>query len=129
MRDDNNTIYGSRSNAKTVEIIAKIIFAVCGCIAILAVVFISAYMVINGTPALFEVGVKEILFSTVWKPSAAEPSYGILYVILTSLVGTALAILIGVPIGVMTAIFLAEVANKKMAAIVKPAVELLAGIQ
>src|SRR5690606_23714371 len=64
----------------------------------------------------------------VWKPNGAEPSYGILYIILTSLVGTFLAILIGVPIGVMTAIFLAETAPKPLAAIVKPAVELLAGI-
>ncbi|MBQ6887298.1 MAG: phosphate ABC transporter permease subunit PstC [Lachnospiraceae bacterium] len=96
--------------------------------AVLAVVSITIYMIIKGTPALFEVGMKEILFGTIWKPSAKEPSFGILYVILTSIVGTAMAIIIGVPIGILTAVFLAEVAPKKLAAIVKPAVELLAGI-
>ena len=85
-------------------------------------------MVINGTPALFKVGLLDILFGTVWSPSASEPSFGILYIILTSIIGTFLAILIGVPIGVLTAVFLAEVAPKRLAAIVKPAVELLAGI-
>ena len=92
------------------------------------VVSITLYMIISGTPAIFQVGLKEILFGTVWKPTAAEPQYGILYVILTSIVGTGLAILIGVPIGVLSAVFLAEVAPKKLAMIVKPAVELLAGI-
>ena len=85
-------------------------------------------MFLNGTPALFKVGIKDILFGTVWKPTAAEPQYGIFYVILTSIVGTAMAILIGVPIGLLTAVFLAEAAPKKVAAVVKPAVELLAGI-
>ena len=75
-----------------------------------------------------KVGVKELLFGTVWKPSAENPSFGILYVILTSIVGTAAAILLGVPIGLLTAVFLAEVASAKVAAVVKPAVELLAGI-
>lgn len=85
-------------------------------------------MVISGTPALFKVGILEILFGTLWQPAAASPSFGILYVILTSIAGTFLAILIGVPIGVMTAIFLAEVAPRKVADVVRPAVELLAGI-
>ena len=70
-------------------------------------------MIISGTPALFQVGLTDILFGSVWKPDAADPSFGILYVILTSVVGTFLAILIGVPIGVMTAVFLAEIAPKK----------------
>ena len=104
------------------------IFTACGFFAVLAVASITLYMVISGTPALFQVGILDILFGTVWQPAAAEPSFGILYVILTSIVGTFLAILIGVPIGVMTAIFLAEVAPKKLANVVRPAVELLAGI-
>jgi len=85
-------------------------------------------MIISGAPALFSVGIKEIIFGTVWKPTAEQPLFGILYVILTSIVGTIMAVLIGVPIGVLTAVFLAEVAPRKIAAIVKPAVELLAGI-
>lgn len=111
-----------------VETVAQIIFTICAFFAVLAVVSITLYMIISGTPAIFKVGLKEILFSTQWQPTASEPHFGILYVILTSIVGTALAILIGVPIGLLTAVFLAEVADKKLAMIVKPAVELLAGI-
>ena len=85
-------------------------------------------MIISGSPAIFKVGLLDILFGSVWAPTAATPSYGILYIILTSIVGTALAILIGVPIGILTAVFLAEAAPKKLVAVVKPAVELLAGI-
>ncbi len=123
-----STIVGSRKNKAVVETAAQIIFTICAFFAVLAVVSITLYMIISGTPAIFQVGLKEILFGTVWKPTAAEPQYGILYVILTSIVGTGLAILIGVPIGVLSAVFLAEVAPKKLAMIVKPAVELLAGI-
>lgn len=115
-------------NKEVVETLAQIIFTICALFAVLAVISITLYMMISGTPAIFKVGLKEILFSTVWEPTAEEPHFGILYVILTSIVGTALAILIGVPIGLLTAVFLAEVAPKKIAMIVKPAVELLAGI-
>lgn len=122
------TITGSKKNKAVVESVAQGIFTVCASFAILAVASITLYMIISGTPAIFKVGWKEILFGTVWKPTAAEPEFGILYVILTSIVGTALAILIGVPVGILTAVFLAEVADRRVARIVKPAVELLAGI-
>lgn len=117
--------HGSKSG---VEKAAQVIFTACGFFAVLAVASITLYMIISGTPALFQVGLTDILFGSVWKPDAADPSFGILYVILTSVVGTFLAILIGVPIGVMTAVFLAEIAPKKIASVVRPAVELLAGI-
>lgn len=110
------------------EEIAQVTFTLCAFLAILAVISITVYMVINGTPALFQVGIREILFGTAWKPTAENPSFGILYVILTSIIGTALAVLFGVPIGILTAVFLAETAPRKLAALVKPAVELLAGI-
>ena len=116
--------HGSKS---TVERAAEAIFTACGFFAVLAVASITLYMIFSGTPALFKVGILDILFGTLWQPAAA-PSFGILYVILTSIVGTFLAILIGVPVGVMTAVFLAEVAPKKLANVVRPAVELLAGI-
>lgn len=116
------------NKTKKVEKIASVVFTICAFFGVLAVFSISIYMIISGTPAIFEVGLKEIIFGTVWRPNASDPSYGIFYVILTSIVGTFMAILIGVPIGVMTAIFLAETAPKPLAAIVKPAVELLAGI-
>lgn len=119
----------NRKNRSIVERSAEIIFSACGLIAVLAVISITAYMLMNGTPALFEVGIKEILFSSVWEPAnKTNPQFGILYIILTSIVGTAFAILIGVPIGILAAVFIAEVAPKKVAKIVKPAIELLAGI-
>lgn len=122
------TIIGNKKNRSAVEKTAQGIFTLCAFIAILAVASITIYMLINGTPALFQVGVKEILFGTVWKPAAETPFYGIWYVILTSVIGTAMAVLLGVPVGILTAVFLAETAPKKVAALVKPAVELLAGI-
>lgn len=122
------SIMGSYKTKNTVEKVANIIFTTFAFFAVLAVVSISLYMIISGTPAIFEVGLKDILFGTVWKPSAAKPGFGILYIILTSIVGTLFAVLIGVPIGVLTAVFLAETAPRPIAAIVKPAVELLAGI-
>ena len=115
-------------NKAVVEAVAQIIFTICAFFAVLAVISITLYMIISGTPAIFKVGLKEILFSTTWAPTAANPQFGILYVILTSIISTTLAILIGVPVGVLTAVFLAEVASKELAAVVKPAVELLAGI-
>lgn len=127
-KETHASIIGNRKNKAVVEIVAQIIFIICAFFAVLAVASITLYMIISGTPAIFKVGLKEILFGTVWKPTAAEPQFGILYVILTSIVGTTLAILIGVPIGLLTAVFLAEVAPKKLAMVVKPAVELLAGI-
>jgi len=122
------SIIGSSKTKSTVEKIAQLIFIACAFFAVVMVAAITIYMIINGTPALMKIGVKEVLFSPIWKPAAAEPSFGILYVIITSIVGTAAAIVLGVPIGVLTAVFLAEVATPRVAAIVKPAVELLAGI-
>ena len=107
---------------------AEAVFTICAFFAVLAVVSITLYMFANGLPAIFKVGIREILFSTVWKPAADEPSYGILYVILTSVTGTFLAVLIGVPAALLTAVFLVEIAPAKLAAVVGPAVELLAGI-
>mgnify|MGYP000451704944 FL=1 len=119
---------GGKATKHIVETIAKVIFLICAAVAIVAVLSITVYMFAKGTPALAKVGVIDLLFGTVWQPTAATPSYGILYIILTSIIGTAVAILIGVPIGILTAVFITEVANKKLAAIVQPAVELLAAI-
>lgn len=122
------TIMGNQKSKSNTEKTAQVIVILCAFMAVMAVASITIYMIINGAPALFKVGIGEILFGDVWKPTAADPSYGILNIILTSVIGTALAVIIGVPIGVLTAVFLAEVAPKKLAAFVKPAVELLAGI-
>lgn len=127
-KDNTNSLTSNSRQIKRIEGIAQAIFTICAFFAVLAVVSITLYMIVNGMPAIFQVGIKDILFSTVWKPTASEPSFGILYVILTSIVGTIMAIILGVPLGLFTAIFLAEVAPKKLATVVKPAVELLAGI-
>ena len=119
----------SHKKAKSlVEKTAAMIFRGCAIISVLAVVTITGYMIISGTPAIFKEGITGILFSTTWAPTAANPQYGIAYVILTSIVGVFLAICIGVPIGLFTAINLAEIAPVKLRKILKSAIELLAGI-
>lgn len=117
-----------KAKGNPVEKTAQVIFTFCAAIAIFAVCSITVYMIAKGTPALEKVGVLQLLFGTVWKPTAEEPSYGILYIILSSIVGTTASILIGVPIALLTAVFLTEISGKKLAAFVQPAVELLAAI-
>ncbi len=118
----------NRAKINAIEQTAKIIFLISAVLAIFAVCSITVYMLAKGTPAFKSVGVPELLFGTEWKPTASEPAYGILYIILTSIVGTTASVLLGVPIGLLTAVFLTEVSGKKLAAIVQPAVELLAAI-
>ena len=114
--------------AFTAEAVARALLLICAVAAIFAVCAITFYMFAKGLPALRKVGVWDLLFGTVWKPTAAEPSFGIAYIILSSIVGTAFSVLLGVPVGLMTAVFLTEVSGKRTAAIVQPAVELLAAI-
>ena len=111
------SILSAKGSRSAVETTAQIIFTICSVVAVAAVFSITLYMIISGTPAIFKVGLLDILFGSVWAPTAATPSYGILYIILTSIVGTALAILIGVPIGILTAVFLAEAAPELLAGI------------
>ncbi len=111
-----------------IENTAKTIFFISAAIAIFAVCAITVYMFIKGTPALKEVGVSQLLFDNKWMPTAQNPSYGIAYIIFASIVGTLCAVLLGVPIGLLTAVFLSEIADKKLGNIVKGAVELLAAI-
>ncbi len=118
----------NKAGKQAVEFSAKVIFTVCAVIAIFAVCSITFYMIAKGTPAFANVGVLELLFGTVWKPTAAEPACGIFFIILTSIIGTAASILLGVPIGLLTAVFLTEVSNKKVSAVIQHAVELLAAI-
>ena len=117
-----------RNRAHIVEAVAQAVFTICAFFAVFSVFFITLYMIANGMPAFFKLGIRDILFSAVWQPTAGDASYGIFYIILTSVMGTALAILIGVPIALLTAVFLAEAAPKWLAVFVKPAIELLAGI-
>lgn len=122
------TIFGNSKTKSLVEKIASIIFTCCAIVSIVAVISITAYMFISGTPAIFEVGLVEILFSDVWAPTASDPQFGILNIILTSIIGVTCAILIGVPIGILTAVNLAEIASDRVRAVLKSAIELLAGI-
>lgn len=115
-------------SAFTAERLARALLLICAVVAIFAVCAITLYLFAKGLPALHDVGVGELLFGTVWKPTAAEPSFGIAYIIFSSIVGTAASVLLGVPIGLLTAVFLTEVSGKTLAKAVQPAVELLAAI-
>lgn len=99
-----------------------------GLITVGCVLLITVYLIISGIPAITKIGLWDFLFGTEWASTAAEPKFGILPFILTSVYGTAGAILLGVPIGFLTAVFLAKVAPPKMKALVESAVSLLASI-
>lgn len=106
-----------------------VLFFLCGFVAVAFVLVITVYLIVSGIPAIREVGVVDFLFGTTWdSANKTNPQYGILSFILTSIYGTAGAIVLGVPIGFLTAVFLAKVASPKLVAIVRPAVDLLAGI-
>ena len=104
------------------------VFFVCGMVSLIAVIGISAYMIISGLPAIREIGLSEFLFGQVWKSTASEPKFGILPFILSSFYATFGAVLLGVPIGLLMSVFLSKIASDRVAASVRPAVELLAGI-
>ena len=104
------------------------IFLLLGLITVGCVLLITVYLVISGIPAIREIGLIDFLFGKEWASTAAEPKYGILPFILTSVYGTAGAIAIGVPIGFMTAVYLSKLASPKMKGTMQSAVSLLAGI-
>ena len=104
------------------------IFLVLGLITVGCVLIITVYLIISGIPAIKEIGLFNFIFGIEWASTAAEPKYGILPFILTSVYGTAGAILIGVPIGFFASVYLSKVANKKVKAVIEAAVNLLAGI-
>ena len=122
------TIKGSAKSKSVLETVMQLIFLCCGLVAVLAVVAISVYMVIAGGPAIAEVGVGKFLLGVIWQPTAQDPQFGILPMILSSIVGTYGAIMLGVPIGLLTAVFMSQVAPRGLVKMVRPAVELLAGI-
>ena len=107
-----------------------ILFLLCGILTVGFVLCISVHLILSGLPAILEIGFFDFFFGKTWQPAATtvEPSYGILPFILTSIYGTAGAILLGVPVGMLTAVFLAKVAHPSLAAGIRTAVELLAGI-
>ena len=104
------------------------VFLILGLVTVACVLLITVYLVISGIPAIKEIGLVKFLFGKTWASTAAEPQYGILPFILTSIYGTAGAILLGVPVGFLTAVYLAKLAPSKIKAVLSEAVSLLAGI-
>ena len=113
---------------KWFEAVVHGIFLLLGLITVGCVLLITVYLVISGIPAIHQIGLVPFLTGKVWSSTSAEPKYGILPFILTSVYGTAGAIILGVPIGFLTAVYLAKVAPKKVRAVLEAAVSLLAGI-
>ena len=118
----------SASQKRLLESIIHGIFLVMGLVTVGCVLLITVYLVISGIPAIHEIGLVKFLFGRVWASTQAEPQFGILPFILTSIYGTAGAIVLGVPIGFLTAVFLAKAASPRLRAVVEEAVSLLAGI-
>ena len=117
-----------RNKKRLFENIIHGIFLVLGFVTVGCVLLITVYLVISGIPAIREIGLVKFLFGKTWASTEAEPSFGILPFILTSVYGTAGAILLGVPLGFMTAVYLAKAAPPKLKTVVESAVSLLAGI-
>ena len=117
-----------KKSADALEKLMRMIFTVCGFIAVAFVLLITVFLIVSGTPAIGEIGITDFLFGTEWASTAEEPLYGILPFILTSVYGTFGAILIGVPLGILCAVFLTKIAGKKFSAFVSGAVNLMSGI-
>ena len=117
-----------KSRKRLLEDTVHGIFLILGLITVGCVLLITVYLVISGIPAIREIGLVRFLFGKTWDSSAAEPQFGILPFILTSVYGTAGAILLGVPVGFFTAVYLAKAAPARLKSVVSQAVSLLAGI-
>ena len=104
------------------------VFLVLGLITVGCVLLISIYLIVAGIPAIREIGLTRFLFGKTWAATAARPQYGILPFLLTSVYGTAGAIVLGVPVGFLTAVYLAKLAPKRVKGVMEAAVSLLAGI-
>lgn len=117
-----------KKNNNIIEWIIHGIFLLLGLVTIGCVLLITVYLVISGVPAICEIGVIDFLFGDTWASTAAQPLYGILPFILTSIYGTVGAILIGVPIGFLTAVYLSKMASQKIKTLMGQAVSMLAGI-
>lgn len=117
-----------KKKSNLLEDVVHGIFLILGLITVGCVLVITVYLVFSGIPAIKEIGLIDFLFGSKWASTAAEPAYGILPFILTSIYGTAGAIAIGVPIGFLTAVYLAKAAPKKVKEFVGQAVSMLAGI-
>ena len=111
-----------------IENVVHGLFLLLGLITVGCVLLITVYLVISGIPAIHKIGLIKFLFGTEWAPTEANPQYGILTFILTSIYGTAGAILLGLPVGFFTAVYLSKVANPKIKKLMQSFVSMLAGI-
>ena len=125
---NNKKISLPRTPAEWLEAVMNFIFFLCGILAVGCVLLISVYMVLSGVPAIQKIGLLRFLFGTRWASTAADPAYGILPFILSSVYGTLGATVIGVPIGLLTAVVLSKAAGPKVRTVVVTAIELLSGI-
>ena len=116
---NNKKISLPRTPAEWLEAVMNFIFFLCGILAVGCVLLISVYMVLSGVPAIQKIGLFRFLFGTRWASTAADPAYGILPFILSSVYGTLGATVIGVPIGLLTAVFLSKAAGPKVPAVAK----------
>lgn len=117
-----------KNTVNAIEKAVKFVFTVCGFLVIGFVLLITVFLIINGMPAIKEIGFADFFFNTKWASTAEPASYGILPFIMTSVYGTLGAVVIGVPIGIMCAVFIAKTAPPKIAKTVSSAVDLLSGI-
>lgn len=117
-----------KNTVNAVEKAVKFVFTVCGFLVIGFVLLITVFLIINGMPAIKKIGFADFFFNTKWASTAEPASYGILPFIMTSVYGTLGAVVIGVPIGIMCAVFIAKTAPPKIAKTVSSAVDLLSGI-
>ena len=113
---------------RLMEDVIHLVFLILGLVAVGSVLVISFYLVISGLPAIFKIGPVEFLFGTRWASTASNPEFGILPFILTSIYGTAGAIILGVPIGFFAAVYLAKMAPKKVKDVMELCIGVLAGI-
>ena len=117
-----------KKRSQVLETVVHGVFLLLGLITVGCVLLISVYLIVSGIPAIRKIGLVPFLFGKTWASTAAEPSYGILPFILTSVYGTAGAIVLGVPLGFLTAVYLAKVAPPRLKSILSSAVSLLSGI-
>ena len=110
------------------ETVVHGIFLLLGLVTVGCVLLITVYLIVSGIPAIRQIGLIDFLFGSKWASTAAEPKYGILPFILTSIYGTAGAIVLGVPIGLLTAVYLAKMAPQRVKTVMGQAVSMLAGI-
>lgn len=114
--------------ANLIEKSMNMLFTFCGLSAVVFVILITGFLCVSGVPAISKIGIAEFLFGTDWASTSDNPAYGILPFILSSIYGTLGAIVVGVPVGILCAVFIAKMVNEKIAGIVRSSVDLLSGI-